>query len=162
MVEHKDVVIADLQQGHQAWVEEMRTTLAPVQQPEAGVWGRWGAVQYLDHEFAPRFRRERDALATVADRMPASRAGYIWALGELLELLLDRLTELGQMVQTGTFFAEAACKFLRAFECWCDEAEQGVRALPAGALQSAAVGGVAPLLDRSAPGAATNLVTAKR
>jgi len=126
----EDTLAADVRETHRAWLDEVQQELGPACEPEAGVWGRWRAVQYLEHVFAPRFRHEQAAVNGIAAQCPPACAMHLWALGELIELLLDQLAELGHMVQRGACFVEAAGKFLRAFQCWCEETEHAIAVLP--------------------------------
>ena len=59
-------------------------------------------------------------------RVPPANAGHVWALGELLECLRAYLIDGVRIAQSGTVFAGAADKFVKAFECWCQEVESAV------------------------------------
>lgn len=135
-----DTIVA-LRQTHRAWRKEIGDVLAPVRQPEAGVWERWSAARYLTGEFAPRLEREQQVLITLAKRLPAEQSAHVWALGELLEFLCRHLCELGGMPQAGPAYADAVNKLVRAFEFWCAEVEVGVEA-------AAAAGGFTPDIAR--------------
>ena len=128
---HSDTIVAALRQTHWTWRKEIGEVLAPVRQPEAGVWERWSAARYLTGEFAPRLDREQQVLTTLAERLPAEQSGHVWALGELLEFLCRYLCEIGRMPQAGPAFARAVNKLVRAFEFWCAEVEVGVEAATA-------------------------------
>jgi hypothetical protein len=136
-----DTVVAALRQTHWAWRKEIGEILAPVRQPEAGVWERWSAARYLTDEFAPRLDWEQQVLTTLAERLPAEQSAHVWALGELLQFLCRHLCELGRMPQAGPAFADAVNKLVRAFEFWCAEVEVGVEA-------ATATGGFAPDIAR--------------
>lgn len=135
-----DTVVAALRQTHWAWRKEIGEVLAPVRQPEVGVWERWRAARYLTGEFAPRLEREQQVLITLAERLPAEQSAHVWALGELLHFLCRHLCELGPMAQSGPAFAHAVDKLVRAFDFWCVEVEA--------ALEGPGAGGLAPDIDR--------------
>jgi hypothetical protein len=127
-------LIAALQHAHWEWRKEVEEALAHVRMPEADVWERWAAVQYLMDHFAPRLDREAQILTGLVDRLPAGQSGHVWALGELLQFLCHHLCELGAMPQGGPAFADAVTKLLRAFDFWCVEAEATVEAAAANGL----------------------------
>lgn len=122
-----DAIRGGVGESYRDWFDDVQQVLAPVREPAAGVWDRWRAIQYLEHSFAPRFRREQAAVQAAAAEGPSACTTHLWALGELIELLVGELGDLGQFVQAGASFSTTAGKLLRAFECWCEEAEPVMR-----------------------------------
>jgi hypothetical protein len=112
-----------LERAHRALVEDACAALALSRRPDSGIWSRWAAVQYVEHELAPRYRREREAVNAVIDRVASSHAAHVWALGELVEQLVTSTGELARRAQGGAPFAVAADKLVRALECWCNDVE---------------------------------------
>jgi hypothetical protein len=145
MSKSDNALAADTRQSYQAWLQELRATLTPARQAEAGVWTRWRVAQYLEHAFAPRFREEHETIRETIAQAPATYAVPIWALGELVELLADHVASLGRTVQHGARFASAADKLLVAFECWCDHVEQTIDARDRGAHHGLVAQPLAPL-----------------
>ncbi|HEU4647703.1 MAG TPA: hypothetical protein VFS33_01490 [Gemmatimonadales bacterium] len=122
-----DLISGGVRASYRDWLDDVQQVIEPAREPEAGVWGRWRAIQYLEHSFAPRFYQEQTAVQALAAECASACTTHLWALGELIALLVDELGDLGQLVQAGASFSIMAGKFLRAFQCWCEEAEQVVR-----------------------------------
>ena len=134
MIRDQEALWHELEAAHRAWVRDLSERLGTVRLPDATVWERSSAVRYLEEEFAPRFRREADAVNAAVDQLPTAEAVRVWALGELIDFLRMYLAGLVQLAQSGGTFARLVNKFLRAFEYWCCEVEAIVAALPADAV----------------------------
>jgi hypothetical protein len=120
-----------LAETHRAWLQELSERLSTVCSPEADDWDRSIAVRYLEEEFVPRFRREARAIDAAAQGPPAVETMRVWAVTELLKLLRVQLIQLFHSAEGGVGFARLTAKLLRAFECWCNEVEAVVTAVPA-------------------------------
>jgi hypothetical protein len=116
-----------LERMHARWLDEVVGVIDTGRASDAGIWARWGAVRYLDTNFAPRLRRERQAIEAVRPRLLQAQTSTLWVLAELLDQLRQELDRAVALHQTGEEFSRVAVKFLRALGCWCRESELALR-----------------------------------
>lgn len=146
-------VAETLGQAHEAWLAEVREKLDPVRGGPYGFWDRWSAVQYLEREFLPRYREEREVVDRLRRHLPAAQADHLWALAELLEFQQARIADLVRLVKPGTTIAPVANKFMRALECWCGEAERALTGVRWNQVPPEAGARLEQLLAGAVPGA---------
>jgi hypothetical protein len=118
-----------LQGQHQQWLREVRWVLDPARQPEAGVWMRWRAIQYLATGFSQRFTRERRAVMSLHEHLTAPQASHLWAAGELLTLLIERVKSLVGLCHRSEEFSAVTLNILAAVEYWCGQVEDALGAV---------------------------------
>ena len=130
MIRNKKAFCHELREAHQLWLRELSGRLSAVRIPDNSAWEPAAAVRYLEEEFIPRFRRQTSAVSATAEQLLSPKATSVWALTELIKLLRLQLAQLVHLAESGAAFARVTMKFLRAFECWCDEIDALVGALP--------------------------------
>jgi hypothetical protein len=129
-----------LARTHRLVLRKLEGALDPACRAEGGVWDRWGAAQLLDTEIRPVIRVERELMTGLLQSVPPRDEAQLWALGELLEALGDRVCELGRTGQRPNEFARTAGKYRLALQHWCRAVENASgrlsrAAAPAGLLE---------------------------
>lgn len=130
MISNKKAFWRELAETHQLWLADLSEKLSAVRSPDNSAWERATAVRYLEEEFVPRFRRHAGAVNVTAERLVSPNSTRVWALTELIKLLRLQLTQLVHLAESGAAFARVIMKLLRAFQCWCDDIDALMSALP--------------------------------
>jgi hypothetical protein len=128
-LEVKTPMLAFLQGLHERWLQEVRGILEPARQDEAGLWIRWRAIQYLGAGFARRFERERRAVISLHGHLTGAQPSHLWAAGELLTQLLERLDDLVGLCHRAEEFSAVTLNLLSALEYWCQQVEEALGAV---------------------------------
>jgi hypothetical protein len=128
-LEIKTPMLAFLQGLHGRWLQEVRGILDPARQDGAGVWIRWRAIQYLETGFTRRFEREQRAVISLHGHLPGDQASHLWAAGELLTQLLERLGDLIGLCHRAEEFSAVTLNLLNALEYWCQQVEDALGAV---------------------------------
>jgi hypothetical protein len=127
--EIKTPMLGFLQGLHERWLREVRWVLDPARQDEAGLWIRWRAIQYLEAGFARRFGREQRAVISLHGHLTGAQASHLWAAGELLTQLLERLNQLVGLCHRAKEFSAVTLTVLTALEYWCQQVEDALGAV---------------------------------
>jgi hypothetical protein len=123
-----------LQRAHASWLEEVAEALGPAQRVEAGPWGRWNALRYLETAFTERVARERQIVREAAPRLTEPQLARLWPLGELLDLLPAYIGhQVGLCHRAGEFSALTG-RLEATLGRWCRAVEEELGAPPASAL----------------------------
>ena len=130
MIRNRKAFCRELAEIHQLWLRDLSDKLSPVRSPDNSAWDRATAVRYLEEEFVPRFRRHTSALNLAAEQLPSPDTTRVWVVTELIKLLRLQLTQLVHLAESGATFARVIMKLLRAFQCWCDDVDALMEALP--------------------------------
>jgi hypothetical protein len=125
-LEIKTPMLAFLEGLHQRWLREVRGVLDPARQEEAGVWLRWRAIRYLAGGFTRRFGRERQAVTSLHAHLTGDQARHLWAAGELLSQLLERLDHIVGLCHHTSEFSALTLNLLTALEYWCQQVEEAL------------------------------------
>lgn len=123
-----------LTRDHAAWLDEVRSAIAPAQTAAAGPWARWQALRYMEQTFPLRVARERRLAEALGPRLNEADRGQLWALGELLEVLPAYLSHLVGLCHRAAEFADVTGRVTTALERWCSVLELAVATLPASAV----------------------------
>lgn len=97
---------------HRQWLQELRARVEKAKAKDRDIWGRWGAVRYVDTEFSGRFDRERGAINRLAE------SALLWAAGELVSNLRWQLRNSVGLCHREAEFAILMDKLVRAVEYW--------------------------------------------
>jgi hypothetical protein len=115
-----------LQGMHARWLEEVRRILGPARGPDASIWARWSATRYLAEGFARRLERERRAVASLHEHLTSAQASHLWAAGELLTQLVQRLEHLTGLCHRSEEFSSVTSSLLTALDYWCQQVDEAL------------------------------------
>ncbi len=134
-----------LREWHHQFLAEVQAHIGVARSPEAKPWDRWTAVRYLETDFLLGFRREIDALQSLAgDVSPPLDVPEDAAT---VEELRERVYDLVRTAGTAEESAAVMNQFYHALCGWCEDAEAQFGGLDVRAVSSrsaALLGGLSP------------------
>jgi hypothetical protein len=106
------------------WLDQASAWLAPAMEPEADFWDGWGAVRYLDDQFARLYRLQDAFVKAILTRISPSDALQLKQKTTELKAARRKLDRVGRRKGMAQAVAAACALFLGLFEAWLEEIQR--------------------------------------